>query len=91
MHPIRWIYFADCLQCVKSEYRMESYIHGSEFVVLTNRDLTDDSLKLKELIAKMQEYDIALTKDRFRKSWYNIATNIDYHCLSCQCVSLWWI
>ena len=59
MHPIRWIYFADCLQCVKSEYRMESYIHGSEFVVLTNRDLTDDSLKLKELIAKMQEYDIA--------------------------------
>ena len=23
LHPIRWIYFADCLQCVKNEYRVE--------------------------------------------------------------------
>lgn len=58
-HTVRWIYFADCLQCVKSEYRIEDYIHGSEFVVLTNRNLTDDSVKLKELISKMQEFDIA--------------------------------
>lgn len=58
-HMVRWIYFADCLQCVKSEYRMEDYIHGSEFVVLTNRNLTDDSVKLKELISRMQEFDIA--------------------------------
>lgn len=58
-HTVRWIYFADCLQCVKSEYRIEEYIHGSEFVVLTNRNLTDDSVKLKELISKMQEFDIA--------------------------------
>ena len=59
LHPIRWIYFADCLQCVKNEYRVEDYIHGSEFVVLTNRSLTDDSTRLRELISKMQEYDIA--------------------------------
>lgn len=59
LHPIRWIYFADCLQCVKSEYRIEEYIHGGEFVVLTNRNLTDDSIRLKELISKMQAYDIA--------------------------------
>lgn len=59
LHPIRWIYFADCLQCVKNEYRIEEYIHGGEFVVLTNRNLTDDSVRLKELISKMQEYDIA--------------------------------
>ena len=58
-HTVRWIYFADCLQCVKSEYRIEDYIHGSEFVVLTNRNLTDDSVKLKELISRMQEFDIA--------------------------------
>ncbi len=43
-HTVRWIYFADCLQCVKSEYRIEDYIHGSEFVVLTNRNLTDNSV-----------------------------------------------
>ena len=58
-HMVIWIYFADCLQCVKSEYRMEDYIHGSEFVVLTNRNLTDDSVKLKELISRMQQFDIA--------------------------------
>ena len=58
-HSVRWIYFADCLQCVKSEYRIEEYIHGSEFVVLTNRNLTDDSVALRELISKMQEFDIA--------------------------------
>ena len=33
MHPIRWIYFADCLQCIKNEYRVEDYIHGSEEVL----------------------------------------------------------
>ncbi len=57
-HPIRWIYFADCLQCIRSEYRIEDYIHGGEFVVLTNRSLTDDSRKLIELISRMQEYHI---------------------------------
>lgn len=56
---IRWIYFADCLQCVKSEYRMEDYIHGGEFVVLTNRSVTDDREKLMALITKMQEHDIS--------------------------------
>ena len=43
---VRWIYFADCLQCIKSEYRIENYIHGGEFVVLTNPSVTDDSRKL---------------------------------------------
>ena len=23
---VRWIYFADCLQCIKSEYKIEDYI-----------------------------------------------------------------
>ncbi len=58
-HNIRWIYFADCLQCVKSEYRMEDYIHGSEFVVLTNPKLTGDTVALRELIEKMRAFDIA--------------------------------
>ena len=55
---VRWIYFADCLQCVKSEYRIESYIHGGEFVVLTNPSVTDDSRKLLELIRQMYEHGI---------------------------------
>ena len=55
---VRWIYFADCLQCVKSEYRIENYIHGGEFVVLTNPSVTDDSQKLLELIRQMYEHGI---------------------------------
>lgn len=55
---VRWIYFADCLQCVKSEYRIESYIHGGEFVVLTNPSVTDDNRKLLELIRQMYEHGI---------------------------------
>lgn len=58
-HAIRWIYFADCLQCVKSEYKVEEYIHGGEFVVLTNRSVTDDKKKLMTLIGKMEKYGIS--------------------------------
>ena len=55
---VRWIYFADCLQCVKSEYRIENYIHGGEFVVLTNPSVTDDRRKLMLLIRQMCEHGI---------------------------------
>lgn len=56
---VRWIYFADCLQCVKSEYRMETYIHGGEFVILTNRTVTDDSSILMPLVEQMYEHRIS--------------------------------
>ncbi len=58
-HNIRWIYFADCLQCIRSEYHMEDYIHGGEFVVLTNPELTGDSVALRELVDRMRTFDIA--------------------------------
>lgn len=58
-HLVRWIYFADCLQCIKSEYKMENYIHGGEFVILTNRSVTDDSEKLMTMIGQMYEHGIA--------------------------------
>ena len=58
-HLVRWIYFADCLQCIKSEYKIENYIHGGEFVILTNRSVTDDSAKLMTLIGQMREHGIA--------------------------------
>lgn len=56
---VRWIYFADCLQCIKSEYKIENYIHGGEFVILTNRSVTDDSEKLMALIRQMYDHEIA--------------------------------
>lgn len=58
-NTIRWIYFADCLQCVKNEYHVENYIHGGEFVVLTNPDVTEDKNKLMALITSMADKGIA--------------------------------
>lgn len=58
-HLIRWIYFADCLQCIKNEYKMENYIHGGEFVILTNRSVTDDGRKLMMLVEQMHKHKIA--------------------------------
>lgn len=55
---IRWIYFADCLQCVQREYRMEDYIHGGEFVILTNRKVTENQEKLMNLIEQMRAHKI---------------------------------
>ena len=58
-NTIRWIYFADCLQCVKNEYRVEDYIHGGEFVVLTNRDVTENKERIMGLITDMVKHGIA--------------------------------
>lgn len=56
---VRWIYFADCLQCVQSEYKVEDYIHGREFVILTNRSVTDNNDTLIGLIGKMLAHGIS--------------------------------
>ena len=56
---VRWIYFADCLQCIQSEYKIENYIHGGEFVILTNRSVTDDNKKLMFLVEQMNNYNIS--------------------------------
>lgn len=47
---------------------LNNYIHGGEFVVLTNPSVTDDSRKLLELIRQMYEHEsrhLGSTKDRF--------------------------
>lgn len=56
---VRWIYFADCLQCVQSEYKVEDYIHGGEFVILTKRSVTDNNDTLIGLIGKMLAHGIS--------------------------------
>ena len=56
---VRWIYFADCLLCIQSEYKIENYIHGGEFVILTNRSVTDDNKKLMFLVEQMNNYNIS--------------------------------
>lgn len=58
-NPIRWIYFADALDCIQSDYRVEDYVHGGEFVVLTNRHLTDNPKKLLSILTQMCDLHIA--------------------------------
>ena len=58
-NTVRWIYFADCLQCIQSEYRIEDFIHGGELVILTNRSVTDDVGKLMSLVRQMVNHGIS--------------------------------
>ena len=69
-NTIRWIYFADCLQCVKNEYRVEDYIHGGELVVLTNPDVTEDKNKLMALITSMVDYSYERLKSELYHPYY---------------------
>ena len=93
-NTIRWIYFADCLQCVKNEYHVEDYIHGDEFVVLTNPDVTEDKNKLMALITSMVDYGIAalgINEDRFCRSLSRTVIKKNFHFLNCQRNSRLWI
>ena len=33
---VRWIYFADCIECVKDQDNLAQWIHGGELVIVTN-------------------------------------------------------
>ena len=56
---IRWIYFADCSQCLKDEVDLRDLIHGEELVIVTNESLTGDDEKIIEMIRVMLSKDIA--------------------------------
>ena len=58
-HPIRWIYFADCSQCLSDEVNLADLIHGEELVIVTNTSLTDDDNKIMDMIRTMQKKHIA--------------------------------
>lgn len=57
--PIRWIYFADALECIKTEYRVEDYVHGGEFVVLTSPRMTGDVERLMAIVPQLRALHIA--------------------------------
>ena len=43
---IRWIYFADCTQCLSDDFKVSQLIHGGELVIVTNAALTDHDDKM---------------------------------------------
>ena len=56
---IRWIYYADCMQCLKDEVDLLDLIHGRELVIVTDETLTDDDEKIIQMIRVMMQKDIA--------------------------------
>ncbi|MCR4745201.1 MAG: helix-turn-helix domain-containing protein, partial [Lachnospiraceae bacterium] len=56
---VSWIYFADTLQCLQKEFKMDNYIHGGEFVVLTNPTVTANTEVLISLVKRMYDDGIA--------------------------------
>lgn len=58
-HTIRWIYFADCSQCLHGDVNLADLIHGEELVIVTNTSLTDNDETVLAMIQSMQEKCIA--------------------------------
>ncbi len=56
---IRWIYFADCIQCVKGKQNPADFIHGEEIVIITNVSLTEHDDVVLSLIQAMNQKNIA--------------------------------
>lgn len=56
---IRWIYFADCVQCLKEEFNLAELIHGEELVIVTNESLTGNDEKIIDMIRVMFSKNIA--------------------------------
>lgn len=58
-HVIRWIYFADCIQCLSGKVNAADLIHGEELVIVTDQKLTCNDEKLIDMINSMRQKNIA--------------------------------
>lgn len=56
---VRWIYFADCVQCLSKDFNVAELIHGEELVIVTNESLTDNDDRIIDMIRVMNEKNIA--------------------------------
>lgn len=56
---IRWVYFADCVQCLEEDFDLSELIHGGEFVIVTNEGLTANDDRILDMIRVMSEKNIA--------------------------------
>jgi sugar diacid utilization regulator len=56
---IRWIYFADCVQCLSDNFDVNSLIYGGELVIVTDKKLTEDENRIINMIRSMNEKNVA--------------------------------
>lgn len=57
--PIRWIYFADCIQCLADDYNLAELIYGGELVIVTNESITGNEKKILDMIRVMNDKNVA--------------------------------
>lgn len=48
--PIRWLYFADCMECLENSDNLGDWIHGGELIIVTNISITRNIKKLKQFM-----------------------------------------
>ncbi len=49
--PIRWIYFADCMECLDEQSEnLADWIHGGELIIVTHQSITKNIKKFKQLM-----------------------------------------
>ena len=56
---IRWIYFADSVDCIRENFNVADFIHGQEFVVITHSSITSNPELLVNLVEKWSEKEIS--------------------------------
>lgn len=56
---IRWLYFADCIQCLREDYDFGELIHGGELVIITSESLTGNEKRMLEIIKKADALKVA--------------------------------
>ncbi len=77
---IRWIYFADCMQCLDDNVDPAELIHGEELVIITNKSLTDYDDKIIDMVKAMVPKNIAalvINEGQISKNIINYCNEID--------------
>lgn len=56
---IRWIYFADCIECVKDQDNLAEWIHGGELVIVTNLRYLESEERLLDMMRQFNRKTVA--------------------------------
>lgn len=56
---IRWIYFADCMECLDEKENPAEWIYGGELIVVTNESLTGNEQKFLALMRAVNTKNVA--------------------------------
>lgn len=56
---IRWLYFADCLECLDEDSNLLEWIHGGELIIVTNKTFVRHTEKLLDLMRLGKQKEVA--------------------------------